>query len=517
MKELMEKYRPWLPEEKVEALFLFQAGTVWASWESVYESFLADKRFETKLVLITETAVEKSHMRGARQFLEENRLNYELYENIDFECYRPHVVFIQFPYDAAFHAPDVLSIRFKKRGCRVVYIPYGIEISDTEIARKDHFFSFVVENCWRLYTSSYGIQEEYNKYCHNREAVRVTGSPKFDGISRRESLPLKQDILEKSKGRKIMVWKMHFPKKNNEGGCVKQITPYLSEYIEFARHLCAYKDIYFVVLAHPKMFKGTVASDIQGDDKLIQQTRELLNICKNNENVYIDEGVDYRPALYHANAIILDRSAVMIEAAMLDVPVLLMKNSDYPEPMTKPVQEVCDCFCQGNGYQDMIAFVEDFRKGNDSRKEIRKKAIRDNFPFQDGRCGERIKEDIITSINECHRRLRVIFYGTGEICKYYMENQGWAKLSSIELAGVTDSDRTKWGTDFYGFPVIPPKTIKEKKYDAIVIMTEPHYFEIKKSLVYDLFLDERRIWRLDEFIAEFGAEYGEERNVGGNR
>jgi hypothetical protein len=37
-------------------------------------------------------------------------------------------------------------------------------------------------------------------------------------------------------------------------------------------------------------------------------------------------------------------------------------------------------------------------------------------------------------------------------------------------------------------------------------MTEPHYFEIKKSLVYDYYLDERRIWRLDEFVAALDGE-----------
>lgn len=506
MSELIARYRPWLPKEKIRVLFLFQAGTVWASMESVYDSCLADDRFETKLVLITETTVEKSHMIGAEQFLKENQLDYQLYENIDFEVYLPHIVFIQFPYDAAFHTPDTLSIQFKKRGTRVVYIPYGIEISDTEIARKDHFLSFVVENCWRLYTSSYGIKAEYDKYCHNREAVRVTGSPKFDAISHKESLPLKQEIREKCNGRKIIVWKMHYPKKNNENGYIKQITPYLGEYIEFARHLDNYNNLFFVVLAHPKMLRGVVTSDIQGDDTLMKQVSELLGICKTKKNVYIDDGVDYRPTLYHADAVILDRSAIMIEAAMLNVPVLLLKNADYSEPMTKPVQEVCDSFYQGNGYRDMTAFVDDLIRGVDIKKAIREKAVSDNFPFCDDKCSERIKEDIVYSLNECHEKMRIILYGTGEICKYYMENQGWATTSAIEIIGVADSDMKKWGTGFYGFPIISPEMIKEKRYDAIVIMTEPHYFEIKKSLIYDLFLDERRIWRLDEFVAEVWTE-----------
>ena len=190
MQELVTKYRPWLNGEKIEILFIFQAGTVWASLESVYYYCLSDDRFAVRLVFMTETTVETSHMVGAKQFLEEKGLEYQRYEDVDFSIYHPHVVFIQFPYDAAFHTPETLSIQFKRRGTRVVYVPYGIEISDTDIAIKDHFHSFVVENAWRIYTSSDGLKEEYSKYCHNRNAVRVTGSPKFDAICEKNSLPL---------------------------------------------------------------------------------------------------------------------------------------------------------------------------------------------------------------------------------------------------------------------------------------------------------------------------------------
>ena len=46
MQELITKYRPWKDGEKIEALFMFQAGTVWASLDTVYHSCLADDRFE---------------------------------------------------------------------------------------------------------------------------------------------------------------------------------------------------------------------------------------------------------------------------------------------------------------------------------------------------------------------------------------------------------------------------------------------------------------------------------------
>lgn len=502
MQELMANYRPLFPGEKIEALFMFQAGTVWASWDSVYKSCKDDDRFDVRLVFITEMTVETSHMAGAEGFLKEKGIEYELYENIDFTTYCPHVVFIQFPYDAAFHTPDTLSLQFRKRGSRVVYIPYGIEISDTQISIKDHFYSFVVENAWRVYTSSEGLKAEYDKYCHNRKAIRVTGSPKFDVIKNKEELPISKVIVKKANNRKIVVWKMHFPKKICENGKIYQITPYIKEYIDFAKKIDDYEDLFFVVMAHPKMLRGVVASDTQGDDMLMQQVRELLTIVADKENVYIDSADDYRNTLYHADAIIMDRSAVMIEAAMLNVPVLFMKNKDYSEKMTIPVDAVVQSFEQGNLCMDMERFISGIRSNIDKNSQVRNVAVKNNFPFMDGKCGDRIKEDIIIGINEPVAVPKVVLYGIGEICKYYMKEQKWGLNDEFNVIAVADSDENKWGGEFYGKKIIAPKDLKGLDYDAIVIMTEPHFFEIKKSLVYDLLLDERQIWRIDDFVVE---------------
>lgn len=496
-------YRPYVPNEKIEVLFMFQAGTVWASMESVYYSCKEDKRFSVRLVWVKETTVETSHMVGAEDFLIQSGIEYERYEEVDWETYVPHVVFIQFPYDAACHTPETLSIQFRRRGTRVVYIPYGIEISDTEIARKDHFHNYVVENSWRIYTCCEGIKKEYDYYCRNRTAVRVTGSPKFDAISRREQYPLNADIIKTARGRKIVVWKMHFPKKIVEQGTVKQITPYVSEYIRFANIMDSYKDMFFVVLAHPKMLKGVVSSDIQGDDTLMSQVEELMQAIKTKDNAYIDVADDYRNSFYHADAIIMDRSAVMVEAAMLDVPVLLMKNAEYSETMTKPIENIMDGFYEGTVFEDVVNFLGDFSNGHDEKEEIRRTRVRENFPYTDGLCGRRIKDDIVESLKKPESdKPHVILYGTGEVCKYYLSRPDWVNSKKFVIDAVVDSNATKWGKGFCGYTIIKPEQLLEQEFDAIVIMTEPHYFEIKKKLVYDMYIDERKIWRLDEFVYE---------------
>lgn len=506
MQVLREKYRPYIDGEKIEALFMFQAGTVWASMDSVYRSCILDERFDVKLALIEETTVESSHMIGAREYLEKENINYCMYEELDFNSYCPHIVFIQFPYDVACHTPETLSLQFKRRGSRVIYIPYGIEISDTELARKDHFSSFVVENAWRIYTCCEGIKEEYEKYCRNRKAVRVCGSPKFDGVANKHLFTIENSLFKKINGKKIIVWKMHFPKKINENGAIKQITPDIQEYIKFAKELDNYKDLFFIVLAHPKMLKGVVASDVQGDDSLMKQVNQLIDVLENKENVVIDASDEYRNSLYNADAIIMDRSGVLVEATMLDVPILFMTNKKYTEKMTVPVQNIVDSFIQGTTYKNMMDFINDFQNGVDVMAAKRRYSLKSNFPLADGDCGKRIKFDITESLQEKTDKPRVVLYGTGEICGYYMEKQKWAENSKFNLVAVSDSNRMKWGTMYYGVPVISLEKLKQIDFDAIVITTEPHYFEIKKSLVYEYYLDERKIWRLDEFIVQLDCE-----------
>lgn len=492
--------------EKIEALFMFQAGTVWASMDSVYRSCISDERFDVKLALIEETTVESSHMIGAQEYLEKEKIDYCMYEELNFNSYCPHIVFVQFPYDAACHTPETLSLQFKRRGSRVIYIPYGIEISDTELARKDHFNSFVVENAWRIYTCCEGIKKEYEKYCRNRRAVRVCGSPKFDGVANKCLFSMVDALLEKANGRKIVVWKMHFPKKINENGCMKQITPDMQEYIEFAKRLDNYENLFFIVLAHPKMLKGVVASDIQGDDSLMKQAKELIEILETKENAAIDISDEYRNSLYNADAIIMDRSGVLVEAAMLDVPILFMLNKNYIEKLTAPVQNIVDSFIQGTTYKNMIDFIDDFQNGLDVMAVKRRASLKTNFPLADGDCGKRIKTELVESLQKKTEKPRVILYGTGEICRYYMEKQKWAENRNFNLLAVSDSNRMKWGTMYYGVPIISVEKLKQIDFDVIVITTEPHYFEIKKSLVYDYYLDERKIWRLDEFVIQLDGK-----------
>ena len=133
----------------------------------------------------------------------------------------------------------------------------------------------------------------------------------------------------------------------------------------------------------------------------------LMNTLYAQENVYVELADDYRSAVIAADYIILDRSAVMVEAGACGVPVLYMHNSTYDEKMTEAIQPLVESYYQGTTAGDMIQFVEMCKSGEDPLFKLRENAFKKCVPMFDGMAGERIcneiaeallKEDIHSSI-----------------------------------------------------------------------------------------------------------------------
>lgn len=102
----------------------------------------------------------------------------------------------------------------------------------------------------------------------------------------------------------------------------------------------------------------------------------------------------------HADFIIVDRSAVMVEAGAINVPVLYVSNKEYNEPVTKAIEPLINSYYQANSCANMVGFLDMCRNGKDPKREAREKAFHMCIPNYDGRCGMRIKEDIVNGVIE---------------------------------------------------------------------------------------------------------------------
>lgn len=380
--------------EKVRIVFLFQIASFWPSWETFWEACESDPRFDAKMVFLNQTATEKDQMKTAESFLLKKGLNFTLYEDFDFEAFAPHVVVYQSPYDRYHRKYETWTESMIQKGVRIVYIPYGIEIADTENARKDHFEQSVVKNSWRVYTFSERMLKEYRKYCVNRDAVRAIGHPRFDTYFHKEKYKFSNEVIQQNKNRKVILWKVHFPKIIPVEGKRVQVSPDLSVYLKFSDYIKRNNDLFFVFLPHPKFLGENGSADN------MNKAHQIINKLQDLENVYIDWDDDYRSALCNAEAIIVDRSAVMIEAGACNVPVLYMYNQEYDEPLTDAVKPLINSYYKGTTLSDMEAFIKMVRDGKDPKKEERNRAFHECVPYFDGKCGERIKDNIFQELKE---------------------------------------------------------------------------------------------------------------------
>ncbi len=389
-----QKKVPFRKGEKIRIVFLYQIASFWPSWELLFEAMKEDNRFNVELVLLDETAREAFQMVTAEEFLKKKNINYTLFEDFELEEFNPHIVVIQTPYDEWHRKREHWSASFKSKGYRIIYIPYGIEISDTEDSHYMHFCQHVIVNSWRVYTFSDLMKRDYRKYSYNREAVRALGLPRFDALFYKERFELDDELKQRIAGRKVILWKVHFPKIITENTKEVFVTPDVNEYLRFANKIPEYKDFFFIFMPHPR-FKAPVK-----DEELQYLIGELADMVEKMENVYVDTKDDYRNSLMNADYIITDRSAVMVEAAAVHVPVLFMYNSEYYEPVTKAVEELVNSYYQGSKYEDMVQFMDMAGRGRDYKKEERETAFRNCIPFFDGKCSARLMDDIEKGMSE---------------------------------------------------------------------------------------------------------------------
>jgi hypothetical protein len=496
-------------EGRMRVAFVFQVGSFWPSWESIYSECLNDETVETRLfLLVSKESGDKAQMAYAEDFLVKSELEYETFSYEKIVEFSPHYMFYQTPYDSGHRDYAAWSIRYKRMGIRIIYIPYGIEISDTKESRYKHFSLPVVLNADAVYTLSDKMKEEYDKYCINAKAVKPLGLTRFDSL--KKEYPLSGYVQEKSNGRKIILWKVHFPKIFIENGIKKQATPDMDEYIKFVDWIQIHTEIFFIFMPHPKF----------ADDKVEPELREkavlILARFQTCENVYIDKDDEYRNSLTNADAIIVDRSAVMIEAGASGVPVLYMYNAGYDEPMTPPCQMLLDSYYKGTGAEQMISFCNDVQNGIDDKKRERKDAFAQAVPFYDGKCADRIKADLWEmlrkgndyKIKDIPKDTKVIIFGTGElgeICLKVYESQTGGLF---RVVGCVDNNHSKWGTYFHGIPVVSAGEADWKDIGFVVIATDKYYREIYLQLTKDFHVAVDRIMNYDEFIvvSQFGIE-----------
>lgn len=377
--------RKYKKNDKIDISFIFQSASFWPSWESFWNACVEDERFNPVMYVCDDEFKEKVQFKTAQTFLKNLEIPFQHISDVNLQELKPHVVVLHTPYDG--HRPPYLSGgAISSEGFRLIYIPYGIEISDSNKARSDHFECGVTTNAWRIYTFSPEIIKDYKRYSPTGgDMVRAYGHPKFDLLNKVNFPNLPNEIKNKTNGRKVVLWKVHFPKKVDG----KFITPSLKMYMNLLDSLREYKDLFFIFMPHPKFY-----AELEKFTN-VEKFKSKLNL----ENIFEYTADDYRPVLVNSDYFILDRSALMVEAGVTGRPILYVSNDSYYEPMTLPVQRIVDSYYQANTLKEIKSFIDTVViDDHDSLKESREEAFNNTIPKINGMSGNRIKEDIANAL-----------------------------------------------------------------------------------------------------------------------
>ena len=377
--------RHYIKDEKIDIVFIFQAASFWPSWESVWNACEEDNRFNPIMLVSDDGLSEKIQFKTAQKFLKEKNIPFKHISEVNLSEVRPHIVVLHTPYDG--HRPKYLfGGRLSSQGYRVVYITYGIEISDIAKARNDHFYGGVTANAWRVYTFSKDMISDYKLFSPTGgDMVRSFGHPKFDYLNKKHFPDLPDEIKNKANGRKVVLWKVHFPKEVNG----EMITPSLEMYEELLNNINEYKNLFFIFMPHPKFYEKL---------NKFKDVEKFQNTIKKLENMFEFSEDDYRAVLVNSDYYIIDRSALMVEAGVTNKPILYV-SAKASELMTKPIQKIVDSYYQACTFKEIKTFLDDIVLGEqDPLEKNRINVFKSVISGIDGKSGYRIKEDMINSL-----------------------------------------------------------------------------------------------------------------------
>ena len=387
-----QNHMPLYKGEKIRIIFLFHIPSVWASWDSVWKIITRDDRFEVKMLLFGRVIFEKEQIEGASKFLEEKGIPFEDADYFDFDNWRPHILMYQSPWENGLRPRYLQGDQIKKRGIRLAYIPYGIEYPDHPDMGISFSNTSFKANLWRMYTLSEKMKNEHMLKTPQPQGynyIVVSGHPKFDAFANREKFKLSNEYKTKIANKKIVFWCLHFPMEIRENLTV----PFLEEYINFSRIMNKYSDLFFLIRPHPRFFAEY--KRLGYNDEI----DEFYNIIEDSSNADLFLEPDYRSALLSANYVIGDRSALMIETCALQIPAIYMTNFFYMEPILPAVAPIFYSYYQGTTCHDIEMFIDIvINKEIDYKREERAEALKECLPYLDGKCGQRIVDDLASSI-----------------------------------------------------------------------------------------------------------------------
>ena len=377
--------------EAIRIVFIVQHPSVWSSWRSVWVAATKGQRFISKVVLtpfihpISSAAVTYDDM---KKCLIDEKVPFCTAEFFDVNSFKPHVTFVQNPYE--YTRPANIRIdQLKKAGSRIAYIPYGLEIGGGAWNIAAQFDSPVHRSAWRIFARSERHKAMFGKYCHvGNDHVFVVGHPKFDTMNVRHCSCMPVGLTKKIADRKVLLWTPHFSVGEPPTWSTYNL---YGDFILSEMH--RRQDLFMLIRPHPMFFQAMQQNKVWGPDG----ETCFRKMVYESDNLWLDVNPDYHDAFSVSDALITDVGSFLLEYLPTGKPILYLH---HPNGLgMNDDRDLVQYLYSASGPIEIEAFMKMFALGDDHRKKEREGALSKFLHGLDSNIGEHICQHIYSSIS----------------------------------------------------------------------------------------------------------------------
>ncbi len=389
------KPTPLQEGENIRVVMFVQHAAVWSSWQTIYECMSEHPNFSVKIVLVpfihpfSSVATVYDELRNL--FIR-NNISFTTLDYFSFDSYRPHVVFIQNPYEET--RPEKIRIaEIKKNGARIVYIPYGLEVGNGSWNISAQFDTDLHRQAWRIFSRSTHHKQLFARYCSaGNEHVVVTGHPKFDLQHKTQDnvdLTFTSKLKNKIGSRKVILWTPHFSVGKPASWSTFEL--FNSEILEiFSQHQ---HELFLLIRPHPLFFKTMQSKNIWTSD----DETKFRTMIQLSDHIALDEQESYHQAFALADALMADVGSFLLEFLPSSKPILYLK---HPEGLGLiDEEEQLKGYYVAQNSNEIKHFIQIILQGLDPLGSLRKDNISHLLFGLDGKAGQRVAEHIASALS----------------------------------------------------------------------------------------------------------------------
>ncbi|MEG0181008.1 MAG: CDP-glycerol glycerophosphotransferase family protein [Peptostreptococcaceae bacterium] len=387
-------------DKKLEIVFMPYNAFMWNSLESIWKAASEDENCNCYVVPIPYyKLISKANGETEAVFNYEGNLLPEYvpvidYKEFDLETLKPNVIYIHNQYDEHNNATRVdskyFSYNLKKYTDMLVYVTYGI-LGTYPISFYLDFYSFIASREFdKVVVQSPSFQVIAEASGIDKDKILPLGSPKFDSmVNSLKTQEISKEYNSKFKNKTVFLWTTNIMKVINGR---HEVIDEIEAVFEIVKNNPNYGLIY---RPHPLELSYIESKAPECFARYV----ELLNSANFTQNIIIDNNPSYYEAFKVSDALITDRSSVLIEYMVTGKPVLIYDIDLKKEYYNENVFDIFANYIVGENNMTVEKFIDMVVDKNDNQKQRRLEALECVITNRDGSCGNKlhytIKKDII--------------------------------------------------------------------------------------------------------------------------